>query len=381
MTETKEKPLLVATFTPAAAPSLTTEASLAAATSTPESTAVVTMTRWPEGPDAADFRPEWPQEMEDDFSLIASGWSRGIGDGILVDYRDGRLMIELQGAGRSAWSRYELASFINGWAEVTVVEMDSSPGGSNSSAGIALHVTEDTFAYLFRIDSAGRYAIDRTLSGVDPSLVDWTFSDHIERGGEPNRLAVLARKDRYFFFVNGWLVGPEEGLKDESYPVGVLSLWGENGDGDRARIVFDDALLLVGPDVLSDEFSPTAEPEAILTPTPTITSSIALTPTIDVEAGSTPTATVTLEPLSFEMSYDSWYPGFGDKWIIRFFIEAQGGDGQYTFVVADQTFITDVFDLEWGCGFSLTTDVAVESGDGQRAVITQWIAHVPCTAP
>jgi hypothetical protein len=78
------------------------------------------------------------------------------------------------------------------------------------------------------------------------------------------------------------------------------------------------------------------------------------------------------EPLTFEASWETWPKG-GGEWVMRFTIEAQGGDGQYTYQVADRHFDTSVFEVEWGCAAAFTGDIIVRSGDGQEAMKTEWI--------
>ncbi len=238
--------ILIATFTPGGPATFTPEARLVEMLGTSDQTPTPVATAWPQGPDAASSRPDWPDAMRDGFARADSGWSRGIGDGITVDYRDGQLRLDLQGSGRVAWSRFEPVSFADGWAEVTVDGSTwSGPAGSAPAAGIALHVTEDYYGYVFRIDGAGRYAVGRTLTDDLPPVVDWTPSEHIRIGGASNHLAVLARGPRYFFFINGWRVGPDAGVEDHSYSEGVLALWGSSGSAGAAQVAFDDALLLV----------------------------------------------------------------------------------------------------------------------------------------
>lgn len=240
--------ILIATFTPGGPATFTPEAGLVETVGASDRTPTPAATVWPQGPDAAASRPDWPEAMQDGFARVDSGWSRGLGEGVTVDYRDGQLRLDLQGSGRIAWSRFESVSFVDGWVEVTVDGSTwSGPAGSAPAAGIALHVAEDYYGYVFRIDGAGRYAIGRTLLDDLPSVVDWTPSEHIRTGGSPNRLAVLARGSRYFFFINGWRVGPEAGVEDHSFSEGLLALWGSSGSAGAAQVAFDDALLLVGP--------------------------------------------------------------------------------------------------------------------------------------
>ncbi len=361
VTEATNTPL-AATFTPQPPPTGTAEpTSQPTVTNTPEPTLTPSETPIPQGEDAAAARPPWPETLSDGFGATDSGWSRGAGASALVDYRDAGLRIELQGTTQMAWSRYEAQEFGDGWVEVTVRELASA-------AGIALHVTEDFYGYVFRIDSAGRYSIGRTLPDAEPPLVDWTLSDRIWTDGTPNRLAVLAEGDRYRFFVNGWLLHE---VVDESHPFGLLALWGGSGENELAKITFDDALLLVGPEGAEPTPSETAAaPTAQPTPTNT-------------KAAATPKPTATTAagypPLTFEVrEANAYYPGSGSTYRIRFWIVAQGGNGVYTYEVAGQTFNTEVFEIEWGCGASFVNEIIVRSGDGQRASKNQYVQDVPC---
>ena len=369
-----EIPLLMATFTPVPAGSATPEtiASLDATAANMEPSP--TASPFPEGPDAPKYRPQWPVVLVDDFSDATSGWSRGIGAGVVVDYRDGGMWIELQGGGKSGWSRYEPVVFSNGWFEVTVRGFGPNQEGAISMAGMAVDVTEDYYGIVFRVDSTGRYSIGRTLPLDSPPLVNWTFSERVHTDGEANRLAVMVENDRYAFFVNGWLLHSDAEIRDEASSGGLLALWGASGQGFSAPITFDDVLVLGGPDFASDEVIPVVTE----TPSPaaTLDSSDLISPTVEIAAS--PVPTTSLEPLSFEMSYDSWYPGSGESWITRFRIQALGGDGRYAYSVAGSTYETGLFDLEWPCGSPLAADVVVTSGDRQQLSRNVWIDAVPC---
>jgi hypothetical protein len=238
--------VLVATFTPGGPATFTPEVG-PVETADVGQIATPTATALPQGPDADALRPDWAKTMQDGFDRFDSGWSRGMGQGVTVDYRDGKLRLDLQGSERVVWSRFESFSFVDGWVEVTVDALSwSGRAESPPAAGIALHVTEDYYGYVFCIDGAGRYAIGRTLLDDLPPVVDWTASEHIRTEGAPNRLAVLAKGPRYFFFINGWLVTPEGGVEDHAFTEGLLALWGFSGDAETAQVEFDDALLSVG---------------------------------------------------------------------------------------------------------------------------------------
>ncbi len=324
--------------------------------------------------------------MTDDFGDPSSGWSRGIGDGVIVDYRDGGLWIELQGGGRSGWSRYEPQRFSSSWIEVTLRNFGPNQGGAIAMAGIAVDVTDDYYALVFRVDSSGRYSIGRTLPLDSPPVVDWTYSEHIHIGGEPNHLALLVDEGSYHFFVNGWLLVSDDEIGDGTGSGGLLALWGASGQGFAAPIVFDDLVLL------GVSGSPSGEVDAVATATPssmipedaspteeaasTLDSMTPISPTLEIAAS--PVPTYTLEALSVVVNHDSWYPGSGESWITRFRIEALGGDGRYSYSVADFTYESGFFDLAWPCGSPLSTDILVESGDGQQVTKSIWIAAVPC---
>jgi hypothetical protein len=341
----------------------------------------------PEGPDAALFRPSEPPLLTDDFGDPTSGWSRGIGDGVVVDYRDGGMWIELQGGGRSGWSRYEPQSFSSGWIEVTVRGFVPSQAGAISMAGIAVNVTEDYYGLVFRVDSAGRYSVGRTLPLDSPPLVDWTFSEHIHTSGDPNRLALLSDEGRYHFFVNGWLLFSDEEMGDEAGAGGLLALWGASGQGFAAPVVFDDLVAFEvpgpvpgevepeatetpSPPVIPEDASPTEEVDVTIEPVGTIS------PTVEIATSPVPTGTI--EALSIVVSHDSWYPGSGENWITRFRIEVVGGDGRYSYSIADIDFESNIVDLPWPCDSPLNAEIIVESGDGQQVTKSVWIAAVPC---
>jgi hypothetical protein len=184
--------VLIATFTPGGPATFTPEARLVETAGPFSLTVTPTVAALPQGPDASAARPDWPQGVRDDFDRFDSGWSRGIGEGVTVDYREGQLRLELQGPERVAWSRFEPVSFMDAWVEVAVDGVTrAGPEGSAPAAGI--------------------------------------------------------EGPRYSFYINGWLVGPEGGVEDHSFSEGLLALWGSSGGAEAAQVAFDDALLLIGP--------------------------------------------------------------------------------------------------------------------------------------
>jgi len=366
-----DTPVPAATFTPQPTSTPLPEPSPEPAPSdTPEPTSTPSLTPIPQGPDAEAAKPPWPLVLNDDFSRLDSGWSRGVGEGTLIDYRDGALRIELEGVGRAAWSRYEAESFSDAWVGVTVTELASA-------AGVALHVTEDFNAYVFRIRNDGRYSIGRTLPGAESPLVDWTPSEHVFIDGTPNRLEVLAEGDRYRFFVNGYLV---EDVEDSTYPSGSVVLWAGTGEGESARVAFDDAQFLVSNVPAQATESPTAEPTATFTPRPKATATQSAATVAAPTATRTNTPTSSSGPLSFEIIIQgTWYPGSGAYWVIDFLIQATGGDGNYTVQIGDKTFTSTDFEYPYaGCGTAFVQEIIVTSGDGQRASKDQYVAPVDC---
>ncbi|MCK4831951.1 MAG: hypothetical protein KAS81_04250, partial [Anaerolineales bacterium] len=85
-------------------------------------------------------------------------------------------------------------------------------------------------------------------------------------------------------------------------------------------------------------------------------------------------------PLTFEASWSTWAVGEGGEWIIEFDIQAQGGDGQYTYQVLDRVYYTSRFEFVYGCQADFTGDIIVRSGDGQVAATTEYIP-TPAVCP
>jgi hypothetical protein len=78
-------------------------------------------------------------------------------------------------------------------------------------------------------------------------------------------------------------------------------------------------------------------------------------------------------PLTFEASWNTWPVGQGGEWIIEFDIQAQGGDGQYEYQVLDRVYYASRFEFVYGCQAAFTGDIIVRSGDGQVAMVTEFI--------
>ena len=85
-------------------------------------------------------------------------------------------------------------------------------------------------------------------------------------------------------------------------------------------------------------------------------------------------------PLTFEASWNTWPVGEGGEWIIEFDIQAQGGDGQYTYQVLDRVYYVSRFEFVYGCQAAFTGDIIVRSSDGQVAATTEYIP-VPAVCP
>ena len=356
-------------FTPTPQPPAATETAPAPTEAVAAPTSAPAAADAADGPDAAVLRPDWQVALSDSFDDAASGWSRGLGEGKLVDYRDGRLLVELEGIAQPAWSRFEPLNLADGWAEVELPSMQGD--NAQIAGGIALHVSQDFYGYVFRIDNRGRYGVGRTLTDAEPALVVWTASPAVRTDGRPNRLAVLAQGSRYLFFVNGWLVSD---LTDDSYPEGLFVLWGSTDGAGRAQIIFDDARLLVAsPEGQGPPLSAGATP----TVSPPVEASTDLTDTI----GPTETVVLPPTPLALGVSYEASYPGTGETWSVRVSIQAQGGDGDYSYQVGDRQSDEPVFEMVWPCGSNLSVPVIVRSGDGQESSQNLWVKAIACTMP
>lgn len=139
--------------------------------------------------------------------------------------------------------------------------------------GVIFRYRDPDNFYIFRITADGYYSLVKVRSGVQERISDWGVSDAILQGDAPNEVRVVARDDRFKFYVNGMALplcmkgenetsmwanweGPGVCFTDEprfeyvdgEFRQGRIALAAGTIDGSDVTVAFDD-LVLVGPAV------------------------------------------------------------------------------------------------------------------------------------
>lgn len=152
------------------------------------------------------------------------------------------------------------------------------PIDQNQFGAIFRYRDPDNF-YVFRITADGYYSLVKVRNGVQERISDWGVSDAILQGDAPNEVRVVARGDRFRFYVNRTALplcmrgenetsmwanweGPGVCFTDEprfeyvdsEFTQGRIALAAGTIDGSDVTVAFDD-VVLIGPVVDADAVS------------------------------------------------------------------------------------------------------------------------------
>lgn len=108
------------------------------------------------------------------------------------------------------------------------VTIKTVQGPERAWAGLAFRRTGAKSYYKFDVTNSGSYAISVEQDGDYDSLVFPTSSSVIKKG-EPNRLMVVAKGSRFYFYINGELVTQIENPKLEKGSVSLVAMVYEPG--------------------------------------------------------------------------------------------------------------------------------------------------------
>lgn len=218
--------------------------------------------------------PTWTAFFSDDFSVDTGAWNVGefespVGDKKLMI--DGVYRWDVTSRRGQIWWQFPETEMLSDF-DVTV-DIQLSSGPRDAAYGIVFRVNNHQH-YLFQIDEQGYFAV----SWFDGDKWDTMLEKHTEalRPGEINQLRVKGIGSRFYFFVNGQLVGDILDDRGQRGSVGIsLGLFQVD---DHAVIEFDNF-----------EISAPAS-----TPTPTRGPSRTLGPTLTPSRTPTPSVTPTL---------------------------------------------------------------------------------------
>jgi hypothetical protein len=206
------------TFTPTALPS---------ATATTTNTPLPTNT-----PPASDPRNRLGQPgsidpMNDDTTW---NWPVGVQDYTAIEFEDGYLA--LTGLKTTAgWRLPVAAASTDAYIEMTV-RTGTCQGKDNYGIIFRIPVFQEADrGYLFAVSCDGHYRF--TLwdgkageNGAGVRMIDWRASEYIHTGSnQVNRIGVMTKADRFYLYINGYLLNKDTILTDDTYPGGHFGIF------------------------------------------------------------------------------------------------------------------------------------------------------------
>jgi hypothetical protein len=188
-----------------------------------------------DGPDPASIL------LQDDFSSSASGWETGSYDTGSVDYKDGGYSVRSLGDGNTMWGVANLA-FDDVVVDVDTVQIEA-PSNNNNGYGVACREQggANANAYFLLISGDGAYSIIKSVEGDFEWLVDWTFSDVIQKGNAGNHIRAVCEGTTLALFANGQSLATTE---DSTYTSGDIALAAVSLEADEpTEIIFDNLVV------------------------------------------------------------------------------------------------------------------------------------------
>lgn len=136
---------------------------------------------------------------EDDFSDSFGGWDDAFDPYTRKVYGNNRYQIEVNASNLVAWglANRDVANF-----EVQV-EARQEDGDPKNSYGLIFRFQDRDNFYRFDISGDGYYLLSKFIEGQWVTLVDWTSSDHINKGNTDNILKVSAFGPNITVWANG----------------------------------------------------------------------------------------------------------------------------------------------------------------------------------
>ncbi|MEW5869960.1 MAG: hypothetical protein AB1894_11835 [Chloroflexota bacterium] len=164
----------------------------------------------------------WPLVSLHDFEQPSSDWLLGEQDNDYgasnLEVQDGQYQWKVKSLqGLVWWSVPDIATVSDFYAAVQCQQIE---GPEDGQLGLIFRKDPDDQYYIFQIDQQGQFSIYLRYAEEWHTLWSWSPSSAISLQ-EPNRLAVMAQADQFYFFVNNQLVA---GLQDNRLPEGEIGL-------------------------------------------------------------------------------------------------------------------------------------------------------------
>ena len=171
--------------------------------------------------------------FEDDFSTDKGVW--GVIDNLSI--KDNQFSFRVEEASDYIWS-----TFGGDYDDVDYqVDTRKLGGPDNNSFGQIFRFQDADNFYAYEISSDGFYLVSKKEDGSWSTLIPWTASPLINKGGE-NQIAVIAQSDQFSFLINGVQV---DTTRDSSFSGGSLGLLVSSYDEAGVAIAFDNVLVRV----------------------------------------------------------------------------------------------------------------------------------------
>ncbi len=187
---------------------------------------------------------EWEVTISDPFSSNGNGWPTFINknDNCSVStlgFQNDALLWSLD-AEEGYWCSYYYYPDILSVSDFdTSLDIKRSSGSGKADFGIVFRVNEAGY-YIFVIsDTTQTFQVRRMLNDASTTLEAWKKEPAISSDGT-NRLAVSARGNVFYFYINDTLVDTIEDSEIDSGHIGIIS---EIYDGGEVSISYDNFLL------------------------------------------------------------------------------------------------------------------------------------------
>ena len=171
--------------------------------------------------------------FEDDFSTDTGQW--GLIDGLAI--ADNQFSFRLTTPSDYIWSVFD-----GDYGDVDYqVDTRKLGGTDNNSFGQIFRFQDADNFYAYEISSDGFYLVSKKEDGSWSTLIPWTASSVINKGGE-NQMAVIAQGSQFSFLVNGVQI---DTVQDGAFGSGALGLLASSYDEPDVAVAFDNVLVRV----------------------------------------------------------------------------------------------------------------------------------------
>ncbi|MBM4423842.1 MAG: hypothetical protein FJ030_10670 [Chloroflexi bacterium] len=179
--------------------------------------------------------------FKDDFSNSESGWGTGSDSTSAVEYVNGELAVQVFETGWIIWSTANEPTLSNVHIEVTAKNVG---GGLGTPFGIICNYQDQNNFYYFAINSAGDYAIAKTVPGSEDIFLTndnlWDESSDIADSAASYRIGADCANGTLTLYVDGKQIAS---VADSTYTTGDVGVFAWTEQDDTAQANFDDFIV------------------------------------------------------------------------------------------------------------------------------------------